>query len=53
MKKSMKKLKPRPFCGGKASHVYDPDGTIDTEKRTWRYTIAWCRRVNDDKHGKV
>lgn len=36
-------LKPCPFCGGKASHVYDPEGTIDTEKRPWRYTIV-CDR---------
>lgn len=34
----MEKLKPCPFCGGKASHVYDPDGTIDIRKKTLEIT---------------
>ena len=35
-----KELKACPFCGGKASMNFDPDGTKDTEGRKWAYTVS-------------
>lgn len=40
---SEQKLKPCPFCGGKANLSIDPEGTRDTENRLWAYQIT-CRR---------
>lgn len=39
----MQELKNCPFCGGNASHVYDPEGIEDTMGRKWAYTIS-CDR---------
>ena len=37
------KLKPCPFCGGKAEINVDREAVEDTEKRHWAYTVV-CKR---------
>lgn len=34
------KLLPCPFCGGKASYVFDPDGIKDKAGRQWAYQVC-------------
>ena len=36
----MDKLKPCPFCGGKASINFDSEATVDTQGRCWAYNIV-------------
>lgn len=38
-----RELKPCPFCGGKASKVFDPDGTEQADGKEWAYTVV-CNR---------
>lgn len=37
------KLKPCPFCGGKARISIDPEAVVDTQGRKWAYTVV-CDR---------